>query len=160
MKKLLLVIDVQRDFINKNTKDYVSKIKELIDSKEFDDISFTKFINNENSKWYKELNYSGCMDKEGQSIVLDTKEYKIFEKTIYSALNDEFRTYIKEKNISQIYLCGFDTDACVSKTAIDLFENDYDVYVLKDYCMSHVGVELHNTIINNLIRLIGKNRIV
>lgn len=160
MKKLLLVIDVQRDFINKNTKDYVSKIKELIDSKEFDDISFTKFINNENSKWYKELNYSGCMDKEGQSIVLDTKEYKIFEKTIYSALNDEFRTYIKEKNISQIYLCGFDTDACVSKKAIDLFENDYDVYVLKDYCMSHVGVELHNTIINNLIRLIGKNRIV
>ena len=65
-----------------------------------------------------------------------------------------------ENNIDEIYLCGFDTDACVSKTALDLFENNYNVYVLKDYCMSSESVELHNVYINNLARLIGKNKIV
>ena len=160
MKKLLLVIDFQKDFINDNTKDYISKIEKLINSKIYDEIVFTKFINNENSRWYKELSYKGCIDKQGQDIVIDTQEYKIFEKTTYSALNDELRTHIKEKNIEQIYLCGFDTDACVQKTALDLFENNYDVYVLKNYCMCSKGVELHNIIINNLKRLIGKDKII
>lgn len=36
MKKLLLVIDVQNDFINDNTKDYVTKIEELIVSNKYD----------------------------------------------------------------------------------------------------------------------------
>lgn len=160
MKKLLLVIDFQNDFINDNTKDYVNKIEELINSNKYDEIVFTKFINNENSKWYKELNYKGCIDKQGQDIVIDTQEYKIFEKTSYSALNNELRKYIKENDIEQIYLCGFDTDACVQKTALDLFENNYDVYILKDYCMCSRGVELHNIIINNLKRLIGKDKII
>ena len=160
MKKLLLVLDVQNDFINDNTKDYVTKIEELIVSNKYDEIVFTKFINNENSKWYKELNYKGCIDKQGQDIVIDTQEYKIFEKTIYSALNNELRKFIKENDIEQIYLCGFDTDACIQKTALDLFENNYDVYVLKDYCMCSKGVELHNIIINNMKRLIGKDKII
>lgn len=60
-----------------------------------------------------------------------------FDKKIYTAVNDELKDYIRENDISQIYLCGFDTDACIQKTAIDLFEQNYDVYVLKDYCMSH-----------------------
>ena len=32
----------------------------------------------------------------------------------------------KENKIKDIYLCGIDTDACVLKTAIDLFENNYN----------------------------------
>ena len=160
MKKLLLVIDVQNDFINDNTKDYVNKIEKLINSNKYDEIVFTKFINNENSKWYKELNYKGCIDKQGQDIVIDTQEYKIFEKTIYSALNNELRKFIKENDIEQIYLCGFDTDACVLKTALDLFENNYEVYVLKDYCMCSAGQKIHNETIENLKRLIGRKYVI
>ena len=70
------------------------------------------------------------------------------------------KDYIRENDISEIYLCGFDTDACIQKTAIDLFEQNYDVYVLKDYCMSHLGKETHDFHINNLARLIGKDRII
>lgn len=100
------------------------------------------------------------MTKEQQEIVINTKQYKIIDKKIYSALNKELEEYISKNNIDEIYLCGFDTDACVQKNAIDLFENNYDVYVLKDYCMSHIGIELHNVIINNLCRLIGKEKII
>ena len=160
MNKLLLVIDVQKDFINENTKPILSKIEELVNSNELENIAFTRFINDVNSSWYKELNYKGCLTEEQQQIVIDTRNYKIFDKKIYSSLNDELKNYLLENNIDKIYLCGFDTDACVSKTALDLFENEYNVYVLKDYCMSSESVELHNVYINNLARLIGKDKIV
>ena len=160
MNRLLLVIDVQNDFINEHTKNILTKIKELVDSNKYDLTAFTRFINDENSIWYKKLNYKGCMTKEGQAIAINTKNNKVFDKNIYTAVNDELKKYIQKKNISKIYLCGFDTDACVQKTAIDLFEQNYDVYVLKDYCMSHLGKETHNFYINNLARLIEKNGII
>lgn len=131
-----------------------------MDSNKYDLTAFTRFINDENSIWYKKLNYKGCMTKEGQAIAINTKNNKVFDKNIYTAVNDELKKYIQKNNISKIYLCGFDTDACVQKTAIDLFEQNYDVYVLKDYCMSHLGKETHNFYINNLARLIEKNGII
>lgn len=160
MNRLLLVIDVQNDFINEHTKNTLTKIKELVDSNKYDLTAFTRFINDENSIWYKKLDYKGCMTKDGQSIAIDTKNNKVFDKTVYTAVNDALKNYIRENNISEIYLCGFDTDACIQKTAIDLFEQNYDVYVLKDYCMSHAGKEIHDLYIQNLSRLIGKNKII
>lgn len=160
MNRLLLVIDVQNDFINEHTKNTLTKIKELVDSNKYDLTAFTRFINDENSIWYKKLNYKGCITKEGQSIAIDTKNNKVFDKTVYTAVNDALKNYIRENNISEIYLCGFDTDACIQKTAIDLFEQNYDVYVLKDYCMSHAGKEIHDFYIDNLARLIGNDRII
>lgn len=159
MNKMLLVIDVQKDFINEYTVKIVDKIKELVDSRKYDIVAFTKFINNEDSIWYNKLNYKGCMTEEQQEIVINTDEYKIFEKNVYTAVNNEFKKYIKDNEIDEIYICGFDTDACVQKSAMDLFEQGYNVYVLKDYCMTHKGEELHNLTINNLKRLIGKNSI-
>ena len=160
MKTLLLVVDVQNDFINEYTKNTLVKIKELINLNKYDLTAFTRFINDENSIWYKELNYNGCITKEGQKVAIDTNNYKIFDKKIYTAVNDELKNYIKENDITEIYLCGFDTDACIQKTAMDLFEQKYNVYVLKDYCMSNKGKEIHDFYINNLTRLIGKDRVI
>lgn len=160
MNKLLLVVDVQKDFVNENTRPILKKIEELVNSNKFKNVVFTRFINDVNSIWYKNLNYKGCLTKEQQQIVIDTKKYKIFDKKKYSSLTDELKKYLNENNIDEIYLCGFDTDACISKTALDLFENNYNVYVLKDYCMSYKSIELHNVYINNLARLIGKDKIV
>ena len=138
----------------------IQKIKELVDLNKYDLTAFTRFINDKNSIWYKKLNYKGCMTKNGQSIAIDTQNNRVFDKKIYTAVNNELKNYIQENDISEIYLCGFDTDACVQKTAIDLFEQNYDVYVLKDYCMSHAGKEIHDLYITNLARLIGKDRII
>ena len=49
MNKLLLVIDVQADFINENTKPILNEFIELIDSKKYNKIAFTRFINDKNS---------------------------------------------------------------------------------------------------------------
>ena len=49
MKSLLLVIDLQNEFINDNTRYLIKKIDKLIDSKKYDDVLFTRFIND--SRW-------------------------------------------------------------------------------------------------------------
>ena len=83
-----------------------------------------------------------------------------YGEQLYKELNDELKQFIDENNIDEIFLCGFDTDACVYKTALDLFVNNYNIYVLENYTMSHKGLELHNIFINNLKRLIGKDNVI
>ena len=160
MKNLLLVIDVQKDFVNDNTEECVIKINKLINTEKYDFVAFTKFINDENSNFYKELNYKGCMTEEGRRIVLDTGKNKIFEKRVYSAVNDKLEKYLNDNNIDSVYLCGIDTDACVLKTSLDLFESNINVFVLKDYCMSHSGKIFHDNAILMLEKLIGKKSII
>ena len=157
---LLLIIDVQKNFINDNTKKIPNKITNLINKNHFDYIAFTKFINDEISNFYKILNYKGCINENDRKIVLDTQNNKVFTKRIYTAVNDEFKTYIKENEIEKVYLCGIDTDACVLKTAIDLFENNIDVKVIENCCMSHSGKKYHNYAIKMLKKLIGKESII
>lgn len=160
MKSLLLIIDMQTSFINEHTEHLIKDINVLIDSDKYDYIAFTRFINSKDSIWYTKLNYTGCMTEEDKKLVINPKENKIIDKTIYSSLNNELIQYIKENNISKIYLCGIDTECCVLKTAFDLFENEYDVFVLKDYCASMTGAERHNNALNILKRNIGFDKII
>lgn len=154
-KDMLLIIDLQKNFINEYTKGVPLKIEKLLSKNIFDYVAFTKFINDTNSQFYKILNYKGCIDDEDRKIVIDTKNYPIFDKRIYTTLNLEFKIFLEKNNIKTIYLCGIDTDACVLKTAIDLFENNYDVKVIEDCSMSHSGIEYHNFAIKMLKKLIG-----
>ena len=160
MKKLLLVIDMQKGFINENTIFLIDKIRDLLNNDYFDKIAFTKFINYSDSYFVKKMNYKRCMDKNDCEIVIDTLDNKVLEKGKYSVFNDEFRDYIMENKISEIYLAGVDTDACVLSTAFDLFENGYDVYVLKDYCASSGGISYHEAAISILKRNIGKKQVI
>ena len=160
MNKLLLVIDMQKEFINDNTKFLIEKITKLIEENEYDNVVFTKFVNNDKSIFYTRLKYDGCISDERRQIVLPINNKTIIEKTGYSALTEELISYIKNKNIDEIYLCGIDTEACILKSALDMFENGFNVYVLKDYCASTCGSKRHDNAIRILERNIGKEYII
>ena len=81
------------------------------------------------------------MNEKYRKIVINTKDYKIIEKRIYTAYNDELKLYIDTNNIKIIYLCGINTDACVFKTALDLFENNFDVKVIDDFVDNYCSGE-------------------
>ena len=151
MKSLLLVIDLQNEFINDNTRYLIKKRDKLIDSKKYDDVLFTRFIND--SRWDNILEWDGCKDKESIEIPISTRNYKVVDKSIYTSLNDEVRDYIRNNNIDIIYLCGISTDCCVLKTALDMFEEGYNVKVLKDYSMCTVGINTHLSMIDMLSSL-------
>ena len=76
----------------------------------------------------------------------------IFNKKGYSS-------YLpKMKEFSEIHLCGFDTDACVYKTALDLIEHGIRPIVLKDFCFS-ANKTCHKMGLELLTRNIGKDNI-
>lgn len=160
MSSLLLVIDLQKDFINEHTEHVLSKIEKVIAEKKYDYVVFTKYINSADNLCYKKLNYTGCLTEEGQEIAIDSKDYKIIKKEVYTAYVDELKEYLKENNIKEIYLCGLNTDCCVLKTALDLFEAGYEVYVLKEYCASTEGEQLHINALEILKNNIGEQYIL
>ena len=157
---LLLAIDLQNAFINKNTSDVVEKINNLIKTNKYDNIVFTRFINSDNSIWAKKLNYKECISDESKKIVIDTNGNLVINKHIYSAFSKQLKKYISDNKIYNIYLCGIDTECCVLKTAFDLFENGYNVYVLKDYCACTYGEIRHNNAIEILKRNIGEKYVI
>lgn len=159
MKKLLLVIDCQKAFINNYTEEYIGKINNLIYEQIYSDIVFTRFKNNEQSPFYNLLDYKKCLNDEDCKLMIDYGT-TIIEKETYSAVNENLLGYVSENNIDEIYLCGFDTDGCVLKTAFDLFEKNIKTYILQDYCMSSGGEKYHNEAIDILKRSIGQKYIV
>lgn len=160
MKKMLVVVDLQRSFINLNTEFVIDKIKKLVNSNEFDKVIFTKFINNEDSIYVNKLNYRGCLTNEEQEIMIDTKDNIVLNKEIYTVYSNRFKDIVDEFKINEIYLCGIDTECCVLKSAFDLFEMGYDVKVLKDYCACTHGIKSHMNALDILRRNIGYNNIV
>ncbi len=160
MKSLLLVIDLQNAFINQNTEKVPSKIEETIASNQYDDVAFTRFVNYEDSLYIKKLNWRGCLSEEDKTIVINTKDYQVFDKSIYSSVTKELIEYIHKNQITEIHLCGINTDCCVLKTALDLFELGYNVYVLENLCGSTYGMERHNQAIDILKRNIGENYVI
>lgn len=57
MKKLL-IIDMQKGFINKNNRFLIKRISNLIDNGKFDVVLATKFENFSNSQYEKWLSWS------------------------------------------------------------------------------------------------------
>lgn len=58
---------------------------------------------------------------------------KIIEKTSFSLLGQEgVLETIKQYGKEQIILAGIETHVCVYQTAIDLLENGFEVYLVKD----------------------------
>lgn len=157
---LLIVIDLQNAFINENTKESPQKIKKLIETNQFDKIVFTKFINSLTNPVYISIKWNKCMSLESQRILIDTKDYPIFPKETYSILTSELKDYLVNNNIQKIYLCGIDIECCVLVSTLNLFENNYDVYVLKDYCYSMNGNQAFENAITILKRNIGKDRVI
>lgn len=157
---LLLVIDLQNQFINENTKSSIKDIENLINTNKYSNVVFTRFINSKINPTYTRLNWKGCMDEESTKVCIDTKDYKVINKGTYSSYNEELENYIKGNNIGKIYLCGIDIDCCVLATALDLFDKNYDIYVLKDYVYCMKGENLKNNALDILKRNIGKNYII
>ncbi|MBP5615892.1 MAG: isochorismatase family protein [Alphaproteobacteria bacterium] len=141
MKIALLIIDVQKSAVKQ------PKIVQNIEQKqyEYDTVYVSKFTNT-GSPLLKILDWSGYDD---ETLVFTPKENAIvYTKTGYTSYLPEM------KEFDEIHICGFDTDACIYKTALDLAENGVRPIVLKDDCYS-ANEKLHKIGLKLLERNIG-----
>ena len=76
----------------------------------------------------------------------------MYEKGTYSSYLPEM------KDFDEVHLCGFDTDACIYKTAMDLVEQNIRPIILKDCCYSE-NEDFHQAGLKLLERNIGKENI-
>lgn len=146
MTKALLIIDVQKSAV---TKPQIAKNIEKLQY-QYDVVYVSKYTNT-GSPLLKLLDWSGYDD---ETLAFIPKENAVlFTKAGYSSYLPEM------KKFDEIYLCGFDTEACIYKTAMDLIENNIRPIVLKDYCYSS-DEQMHTMGLKILEKNIGKRNVI
>ena len=145
--RILLVVDLQKEF-SANCK---SKYDEIIEwvinhSNEYDSVVATRFVNKPNSPYVRYLNWNKMQSVQDLEFKYDT----IIDKCSYG-LQDY--SWIPEK--CSIDIVGMDTDACVLKIALDLFDIGKDFKVLSKLCWSSGGEHAHNNAVALMRRQLG-----
>lgn len=162
MKKALIVIDVQRGFINKLTNKIPFKIKNFIEKnkEDYSLIIFTQYINHKDSNFVKSLEWNGFMKKSETSIVDELREFidskNIFTKDTYgSFVNNKLLNLLNKNKIKKVDLAGIDTENCVLTFARDAFDRGFSVAVVKNLCASHSNLRLHKAALDIIKNNIG-----
>lgn len=162
MKRALIVIDVQKGFVNKITKPVIKKIQTYINAQwtSYDLIIFTQYKNHSKSNFVKNMAWHGFMTKKENDLVDEVKDFvnrdNLFIKDTYgSFVDDRVLNSLKEYDIQQVELVGFDTENCVLTFARDAFDRGFKVVVLKDLCASHAVPKLHKAALEIIEENIG-----
>lgn len=162
MKKALIIIDIQKGFINKLTSRIPSKIKNFIikHKNDYDLIIFTKYVNHKNSNFVKNLNWKRFMEAKETDIVDELKEFinnkNLYVKDTYgSFVDNKLLKYLKDNKIKRVELAGIDTENCVLTFARDAFDRGFRVVVFKNLCASHTNLGLHKSALKIIERNIG-----
>ena len=161
MKNLLLIIDMQKGFRSTESESILPNILKLI--KFFPKkIIFSKFHNQKNSLFETQLNWTGLQTEKDQNLFaeLQTLDYPEIEHTGYTVLNKELKRFLVENNIKKVFLCGIYTDVCIIKTAMDLFDNNFETFVIKDACSSLHDKINHDSAIDTLKHILGEKQII
>lgn len=160
MKKLLVVVDMQKDFIDgslgtREALAIVPRVKEKIEEymKADNDVIFTLDTHEENyldTQEGKKLPVLHCIrGSEGWELHSSLKDYegKRFEKRTFGS--DELSLYIKSRNYESIELVGLCTDICVISNALLLkaFAPETPIRV-DSSCCAGVTPESHENALN------------
>lgn len=173
--KILLIIDTQKGFLNKYTVDTKEKIDLLMDDSfklfDYKNIVATKFFNDENSLFRKNLKWNKMSFHDDDTNLIPTvaeKHTQIFAKSTYS-IGEDCLNYIKElkknyhdktgMNDFSVDIIGFDTEACILSTCYKLFDNNIDFTVIDELCGSSSGANYHELGIQIIKQSFGKQSV-
>ena len=139
----IIIVDMQKGFINENTEHLIEKINNYLKANKFDNVFYTRYLNYEDSMFVKYLNWKEMFDEDNQKIVVDVlPNSTIFNKYGYG-LTTEMINEIKKRNIDEIEVCGVNTDACVLAIMFNLFDNNINPIVNESLCGSSIGNDYH-----------------
>jgi nicotinamidase-related amidase len=159
----LLVVDVQKGFVNKFTEQVPGRVCRLIDQGSWDPLLFTRFVNVPGSPYQRLLDWHDCEGPPETDLADDVAPYaqrgRVFVKKGSTGLTAEMRDYLTERKFERMTVVGIDTDMCVMKIALDLFDLGIQPIVLADCCGSTLGAYAHLAGLAILSRNIGPEQI-
>lgn len=156
----LLIIDMQKGFITKETQHVADNINNMLKNNTYDTIIATKFLNYHKSPFVKHLQWEEMIDNNTDLLPpIELESDYIVEKYGYHC-GQELIGIFKENHIDKIDIVGVDTDACVLANATYLFDKGFNITVYSKLCASTGGIDIHDAAIEILRRNIGAKNIV
>ena len=163
MSEALLIVDVQCGFINDFTHHIPQRIVQLIERDRYSPILFTRFINQPDAPYSRFLGWERCNSEPETNIAPELESFAeqdlIFSKFGLCGLPNELADYLQQHNIKSLLIVGIDTDMCVLKIAMDIFDLGIEPIVVTDCCASTAGLQAHLAGLAVLSRNIGATRL-
>lgn len=163
MSEALMIVDVQCGFINEFTHHIPQRIVKLIQRDKYEPIFFTRFINSPEGPYQKLLNWHNCDAEPETKIVAELEDFAkpelTFSKPGLCGMPNDLCKYLSDRDLKRIFVVGIDTDMCVLKIAMDLFDIGIEPIVLTDCCASTAGLQAHLAGLAVLSRNIGAKRL-
>ena len=159
----LLVVDVQQGFLNPFTRHLPARIAGLIEQGSYDPLLFTYFVNPPNSAYHRLLDWDACGGPPETSLAPELAAFaergRVFEKVGLAGLPPALREHVGTLGAELVHVVGIDTDMCVLKSAMDLFDLGLEPVVWIDCCASTAGLQAHLAGLSILGRNIGPRQL-
>lgn len=162
LSNCLIIVDVQKGFVSENTEYVLPRIEKLLKSKKYDKVIATRFTNEDGSPYKRIMDWHRMSSQPDTDLVeiVEQEADLILDKNVYTAVNDTLIKFLEDNKITEIHIAGIDLDCCVMKTAVDLFEKNYDFKVLTHYSATNGGEDSFDAAIVVMKRLISPNCII
>ncbi|HEU5056664.1 MAG TPA: isochorismatase family cysteine hydrolase [Kofleriaceae bacterium] len=159
----LLVVDVQRGFLNEFTRHLPARVARLAGTRRFHPIYFTRFENPPGGPYRRFLDWHGCEKPPETELAPEVARFgaaeRVFSKPGHAGLPDALAGVLKDAGVERVTVVGIDTDMCVLKVVMDLFDLAIEPIVLVDCCASTAGLQAHLAALAVLSRNIGAARL-
>lgn len=159
----LLVVDVQKGFLNQYTKHIPTRIARLIERDAPQPILFTRFVNTPDGPYPRFLGWDACQSPPETDLAPEITPFarkdRIFTKPGFAGVPDELRNFLKNGGFEGVTIVGIDTDMCVLKITLDIFDMAIEPAVLTDCCASTAGLQAHFAGLAVLARNIGADHL-
>ncbi len=163
MNEPLLVVDVQRCFLNQYTHHIPGRVARLLHDGDYHPLFFTRFVNGPSSPYRHILDWDGCEGVDATALAPEVAPFAarqhVFTKEGYAGIPDELARQLRAASCDQVVIVGIDTDMCVLKVALDVFDLGIRPIVLVDCCASTAGLQAHFAGLAVLSRNIGANQL-
>lgn len=148
---------------NSLTHHIPQRIARLIQRGEYEPLLFTRFINDTDGPYQRFLDWHSCDSEPETNIVPELASFAqagfVFSKPGQCGMPDELAEYLRKQGSKRVFIVGIDTDMCVLKIALDIFDINIEPVVLTDCCASTAGLQAHLAGLAVLSRNIGAGRL-
>lgn len=155
-RKVLIIIDVQNEFINHETERVVQFIARLLDDEHWDLVIQSRWENCIGSQYETRLGYYAGYSSRSEPL-FDPPGGKIFSRTTYSCADEKLLGLISKDD--DIYVTGLETDACVMATLFDLWDSGCRFHVYEKG-VGTTASDLQEAALRMIRRQFGKNTVI
>lgn len=148
-KRALILVDVQRAFLNESNREVVGSIVEHLKRVPYEQYVLAEFHAEKGSLWDIQQGWICPRAEESTTSpeileALKDRNLIIVEKETRSVFkgNKDVAAPLREAGIEEVHVVGLETHDCVLATCFEAFDLGFFVYAIEDCCESE-SRELH-----------------